>query len=59
MGHNNCKDGSESRKGGTQTSAFGTAGRINHDASAFYGSRLYADQELPEPDAWIENPDPR
>ena len=55
MGHN-CKDGSESRKGGTRTSAFGTAGRINHDASAFYGSRLYADQELPEPDTWIENP---
>ena len=55
MGHN-CKDGSESRKGGTRTSAFGTAGRINHDASAFYGSRLYADQELPEPDTWVENP---
>ena len=54
----NCKNGSESRKGGTETSAFGTAGRINHDASAFYGSRLYADQELPEPDTWIENPIP-
>ena len=52
------KNNSESRKGGTQTSAFGTSGRINHDASAFYGSRLYADQELPEPDRWIENPIP-
>ena len=48
----------ESRKGGTQTSAFGTSGRINHDASEFYGSRLYADQECPEPDTWTENPVP-
>lgn len=54
----NCKDGLESRKGGTRTSAFGTPGRINHDASAFYGSRLYADQEFPEPDNWVENPIP-
>ncbi|MYI68601.1 MAG: site-specific DNA-methyltransferase [Boseongicola sp. SB0673_bin_14] len=57
MAHN-CKDGSESRKGGTRTSAFGTSGRVNHDASAFYGSRLYVDQELPEPDRWVENPIP-
>ena len=48
----------ESRKAGTQTSTFGTPGRINHDASVFYGSKLYADQELPEPDSWIENPIP-
>ena len=48
----------ESRKGGTQTSAFGTTGRINHDASEFYGSKLYADQEIPEPDTWTENPIP-
>lgn len=26
---------------GTQTSAFGTNGRINHDSSKFYGSKLY------------------
>ena len=57
MEHNR-KNVSESRKGGTQTSAFGTAGRINHDASEFYGSKLYADQELPEPDIWVENPIP-
>jgi DNA modification methylase len=25
----------------TQTSSFGTSGRISHDSSAFYGSRLY------------------
>ena len=54
MGKNN----SESRKGGTQTSAFGTTGRINHDASEFYGGKLYANQALPEPDTWVENPIP-
>ena len=55
---NRRKNEPDSRKGGTQTSAFGTPGRINHDASAFYQSRLYADQELTEPDTWIENPIP-
>ncbi|MFC1999627.1 DNA-methyltransferase [Chloroflexota bacterium] len=29
------------RKKGTKTSAFGTPGRIGHDASRFYNSRLY------------------
>ncbi len=28
---------------GTTTSSFGTSGRINHDASKFYGSRLYTE----------------
>lgn len=33
------------RKGkGTRTSAFGSPGRISHDSSTFYNSRLYADQ---------------
>lgn len=27
---------------GTETSSFGTSGRVNHDASKFYNSRLYA-----------------
>lgn len=54
----NKRNSSESRKQGTQTSAFGTTGRINHDASAFYGSKLYADQVPPEPDTWTENPIP-
>ena len=49
------KNNLESRKGGTQTSAFGISERINHDASEFYGSKLYADQEIPEPDTWTEN----
>ena len=57
MAHNR-KRNSESRKQGTQTSAFGTPGRINHDASEFYGSKLYADQEPPKPDTWTENPIP-
>lgn len=29
------------RRNGTQTSAFGTPGRINHDSSKFYNSKLY------------------
>jgi len=36
-------------KKGSKTSSFGTTARINHDASAYYGSRLYT--ELPLPDA--------
>lgn len=30
---------------GTKTSSFGTPGRINHDSSEFYNSKLYADQK--------------
>ncbi len=30
-----------SRHNGTKTSAFGSPGRMNHDSSKFYGSRLY------------------
>ena len=30
---------------GTETSAFGTNGRINHDSSKFYNSKLYAELE--------------
>jgi site-specific DNA-methyltransferase (adenine-specific) len=36
---------SENRKG-TRTSSFGTNGRINHDASRFYNSRLYQELEV-------------
>ena len=32
-------------KEGTSTSSFGTSGRINHDASKFYNSRLYTEYE--------------
>jgi len=30
-----------SKKNGTETSKFGSPGRMNHDSSKFYGSRLY------------------
>lgn len=31
------------RKNGTKTSSFGTPGRINHDSTKFYNSKLYED----------------
>ncbi|NLL27255.1 MAG: site-specific DNA-methyltransferase [Bacteroidales bacterium] len=31
------------RQNGTKTSAFGTSGRINHDSSKFYNSKLYTE----------------
>ncbi|NMB99958.1 MAG: site-specific DNA-methyltransferase, partial [Thermoanaerobaculaceae bacterium] len=31
----------QKRKNGTKTSSFGSPGRINHDSSSFYSSRLY------------------
>jgi hypothetical protein len=34
------------RPKGTETSSFGTNGRINHDSSKFYNSKLY--KELDE-----------
>lgn len=35
------------RRKGTKTSSFGTNGRINHDASRFYNSRLYQELDAP------------
>jgi len=34
------------RKSGTSTSSFGTSGRINHDSTKFYNSRLYSSVNL-------------
>ncbi|MCX8055028.1 MAG: site-specific DNA-methyltransferase [Ignavibacteria bacterium] len=34
------------RSKGTETSAFGTNGRINHDSSKFYNSKLYKELEV-------------
>ena len=34
------------RKGGTETSSFGSPGRIGHDSSKFYNSRLYEDMPM-------------
>lgn len=43
------------RRKGTQTSAFGTPGRINHDSSKFYDSRLYEGLEIEKKVDYIEN----
>lgn len=40
---------------GTETSAFGTPGRINHDSSKFYDSRLYEGLETEKKVDYIEN----
>lgn len=39
----------------TRTSPFGTPGRISHDSSEFYASRLYQDQPDPAPVEYVEN----
>jgi DNA modification methylase len=38
----------------TRTSAFGAPGRISHDSSSFYASRLYQDQTDPVPVEYVE-----
>ncbi|MBC7361750.1 MAG: site-specific DNA-methyltransferase [Candidatus Aminicenantes bacterium] len=43
------------RKTGTRTSSFGSPGRINHDSSKFYSSRLYKDLPKEEIVAYTEN----
>jgi len=43
------------RKNGTKTSSFGTNGRINHDSSQFYNSRLYEGIVTKEKVDYIEN----
>lgn len=42
----------------TRTSAFGSPGRINHDATRFYASRLYEGLPQEEPMDYAENPIP-
>lgn len=44
------------RRERTKTSSFGTAGRISHDSSKFYSSRLYDELEVPSDIEYIENP---
>jgi DNA modification methylase len=43
------------RKNGTQTSAFGTPGRINHDSSRFYNSKLYEGLNSGKEVEYVEN----
>jgi modification methylase len=40
----------------TTTSAFGSPGRVGHDASKFYAARLYADQPQAEAITYVESP---
>ncbi|MFA5110841.1 MAG: site-specific DNA-methyltransferase [Desulfobaccales bacterium] len=42
----------------TRTSAFGTPGRISHDASSFYASKLYSQVPAVEAGDYVENPLP-
>jgi site-specific DNA-methyltransferase (adenine-specific) len=48
----------KSPKKKTSTSAFGTPGRISHDSSRFYASRLYSQAPQEEEAAYTENPVP-
>jgi site-specific DNA-methyltransferase (adenine-specific) len=43
------------RKHGTSTSSFGTNGRINHDSSKFYNSKLYSGITIKEVEDKTEN----
>jgi site-specific DNA-methyltransferase (adenine-specific) len=44
---------------GTKTSSFGTNGRINHDSSKFYDSKLYKELEIENNVSDIVNPFPQ
>lgn len=47
------------RRLGTKTSAFGSPGRINHDSTSFYTSRLYEGLPKEEIAKYVENPVPQ
>jgi len=42
-------------KKGTETSSFGTTGRINHDSTKFYNSKLYSELSMNKLDSEKEN----
>ena len=46
------------KRRGTKTSSFGTSGRINHDSTAFYTSKLYESLPKEEKVEYVENPVP-
>jgi len=46
------------RKKGTKTSSFGSPGRINHDSTTFYTSRLYESLPKEQKMKYVENPIP-
>ena len=43
------------RRKATRTSAFGTPGRVSHDATRFYSSRLYEGKDISAPEQYVEN----
>ena len=45
-------------KRGTKTSSFGSPGRINHDSTLFYASKLYESLPKEEKGEYVENPVP-
>jgi len=47
------------RKKGTKTSSFGSPGRINHDSTTFYTSRLYESLPKEQKMEYVENPIPK
>ena len=47
------------QQNGTETSSFGTNGRINHNSDKFYHSKLYSEIEKNEALSKIENPLPK
>lgn len=50
------RNNSHKKEKGTKTSAFGSPGRINHDSTPFYKSRLYEGLQKEEQIKYIENP---
>lgn len=46
---------SSQRRKGTKTSSFGVPGRIGHDSTKFYSSRLYEGQKIKRPVKYTEN----
>lgn len=52
---NNDKKYVLQRRKGTETSSFGVPGRIGHDSTKFYRSKLYEGQEIKRPAQYIEN----
>jgi len=52
------KSNYKNRRNGTKTSDFGSPGRIGHDSSSFYSSRLYEGLPKENKVKYIENPVP-
>jgi DNA modification methylase len=49
------KLGSKERQRGTKTSSFGSPGRINHDSTSFYASKLYNSLPAEKEVEYVEN----